>query len=67
MKKRTEQSTLKEIEILRRQLVQASDNKGFTNSKTIRISQELDHALNRYTQLQQANLSYESYKKVNSN
>jgi len=67
MKKRTEQSTLKEIELLRRQLAQTVDNKGYTSSKTIQISQELDHALNRYTHLKQANLSHESYKKVNSN
>ena len=43
--------TLKEIENLRHLLVQSALDKGFTNNETIRVSQRLDHLLNRYSNI----------------
>lgn len=57
---RTEQTILKEIEVLRRRLVQIVDNKGYTDSQTIQISQELDYVLNDYDYLQEVKLQQKS-------
>lgn len=49
----SEKTTLKMIEDLRRQLAKLVQTKGYTNIETIKISQQLDGVLNRYTTLQQ--------------
>jgi len=63
---RLEQVTLKEIELLRQELLQVVEHKGYTNGRTIQISQELDRALNYYHYLQQVKQNQISYRKVHS-
>jgi len=45
------QTTLKQIENLRHRLAETAYDKGFTNSETIEVSQQLDHLLNRYSNI----------------
>ena len=48
-----EKSTLKKIENLRYQLVKCAYTKGFTNSETVQVSQQLDVLLNSYSNIKQ--------------
>lgn len=40
-----------EISLKRKKLIEVANLKGFTNSETVMISQELDHLLNEYQKM----------------
>jgi len=50
-----EKATLKKIENLRHRLEESAFNKGFTNTETIAVSQQLDSLLNVYTNIKRKN------------
>ncbi len=56
METQCKEATLKEIELLRNKLTQTINNKGYSDKKTIEISQQLDKTLNYYNYLQQDKL-----------
>lgn len=45
-------SLLEEIESLRKQLIKLVREKGYTDESTVKTSQQLDHVLNQYENVQ---------------
>ncbi len=46
-----EKITLQKIEDLRNKLAKCAYNKGFTNTETVQVSQQLDNLLNAYSDI----------------